>query len=548
MEARPVSKYASLMKAPVPQTEKLTADQVQNAAGGFVYALDPWKRLDRFLILGSDSNTYYQKAPKLTRENAACVTACWAEDPARTAARIREISVAGRAPKVSPQIFALAIGAAAHEEPARRAALAVMRDVCRTASHLFEFVDLVRLLGRGWGRSLKRAVGAWYTDKPAEALAFQAIKYRERNGYSHKRLLQLSHPKAQAEDKARIALYRWIVGKEDYDRGAIPPMVLVHQEAMKIEEWETVALCQLVEQHRLPWEALPTWANTKAEIWRTMVPHMGLTALIRNLGNISKSGAVVPLGETERAIVARLGDVTAMRKARVHPFSILQASAVYGSGSSVKGNGTWTVSQAIMSALDKAFYAAFANVEPTGKRFLFSLDVSGSMTSPMGGSVLSCRDAAAALALVTMATEPSTHVIGFTGPHNSRGGLTHVVNTSCAPLPIQAGMSLRDAIRVTSNLSFGTTDCSLPFLYALEHKIEADVFVVITDNETYAGREHPSEALRRYRKVTGIDAKLIVIGMTATGFTIADPNDAGMLDMVGFDSDGPAIIAEFARG
>ena len=36
--------------------------------------------------------------------------------------------------------------------------------------------------------------------------------------------------------------------------------------------------------------------------------------------------------------------------------------------------------------------------------------------------------------------------------------------------------------------------------------------------------------------------------MTSTGFSIADPNDAGMLDIVGFDSAGPALISGFIGG
>jgi len=36
--------------------------------------------------------------------------------------------------------------------------------------------------------------------------------------------------------------------------------------------------------------------------------------------------------------------------------------------------------------------------------------------------------------------------------------------------------------------------------------------------------------------------------MTSNGFTIADPSDAGMLDVVGFDAAAPALIADFARG
>jgi 60 kDa SS-A/Ro ribonucleoprotein len=71
--------------------------------------------------------------------------------------------------------------------------------------------------------------------------------------------------------------------------------------------------------------------------------------------------------------------------------------------------------------------------------------------------------------------------------------------------------------------------------------------VIYTDNETWAGNIHADEALRRYRQWSGIDAKVVVCGVTATGFTLADPNDAGMLDVVGFDSAAPNLIADFVR-
>ena len=75
----------------------------------------------------------------------------------------------------------------------------------------------------------------------------------------------------------------------------------------------------------------------------------------------------------------------------------------------------------MLDALDGAFYKAFANVEPTGKRHLIALDVSGSMGAQFGGTVLTCREATAALALVTMAVEPETHVVGFTSAgHHQR--------------------------------------------------------------------------------------------------------------------------------
>jgi 60 kDa SS-A/Ro ribonucleoprotein len=55
------------------------------------------------------------------------------------------------------------------------------------------------------------------------------------------------------------------------------------------------------------------------------------------------------------------------------------------------------------------------------------------------------------------------------------------------------------------------------------------------------------QALQQYRARTGIAAKLVVVGMVSNGFSIADPDDVGMLDVVGFDTATPAVIADFVR-
>ena len=47
----------------------------------------------------------------------------------------------------------------------------------------------------------------------------------------------------------------------------------------------------------------------------------------------------------------------------------------------------------------------------------------------------------------------------------------------------------------------GTTDCSLPMIWAQKTQTAADVFIVFTDNETFAGNTHPATALREYREV-----------------------------------------------
>ena len=101
-------------------------------------------------------------------------------------------------------------------------------------------------------------------------------------------------------------------------------------------------------------------------------------------------------------------------------------------------------------------------------------------------------------------------------------------------------------VKAVSDLPFGGTDCALPMLWAAENKVPVDIFCVYTDSETWAGDIHPVQALRAYRQKMGIGAKLVVIGMVSNGFSIADPDDGGMLDVVGFDTATPSVIADFA--
>ena len=108
-------------------------------------------------------------------------------------------------------------------------------------------------------------------------------------------------------------------------------------------------------------------------------------------------------------------------------------------------------------------------------------------------------------------------------------------------------MTIDDALKLVE-LPFSATDCSLPMVRALETKEQVDAFVIYTDNETFAGKIHPQAALEQYRAATGIDAKLIVVGMTSNCLTIADPKDLNTLNLAGFDTATPRLINDFIAG
>lgn len=545
-----MSKYTNMLfeqgtpqSQPVPSSIS-TAPQAPNNAGGVVFVLDKWKRLERFLILGSDGNTYYQKAEKLTKQNAACVTECWTEDAQETANVIRSISLEGRAPRNSPAIFALALGTIHKDESVRKFAFNSVNSVCRTSTHLFEFVNACKALGKGWGRGMKNAVANWYNSKTDDQLAYQFVKYRQREGYTHERLIRLSHPSHVYTTDARRAMYDWLRGRKE-DAHKLPAQVQSHILSMDCKEDEVSFILKAIQIDRLPWEALPTWANTKPEVWRAMLPTMPLNALIRNLGNMTRLGVFNDSDYADEYATGKLMNDGELKKARIHPFNVLNAAGTYESGKGFRGNHVWTPKKNILRGLEVAFKKSFKTVAPSNKRIMLALDISGSMDGSMlFNSNLSARVASAAMAKITLDTEPKENVtvVGFTslGSHNTFHG-------AISPLAIHQNMSLIDICRYTDGLPHAGTDCSLPMLYAMQGQMEIDAFIVYTDSETWAGRIQPVEALRRYRELSGIDAKLIVVGMTSNGFSIADPNDPGMLDVVGFDSSAPAVIADFIR-
>jgi len=526
--------YGKLFSTKItPQSEPLPGSaQVPNSAGGYAFAVDDWMRLDRFLMLGSEGGSYYATERTLTRENAQAVERCIAADGVRMIARIVEISDAGRAPKNDPAIFALAMAAKLGDLQTRRAALDALPKVCRIGTHLMHFAEYLQAFG-GWGRGTRTAVARWYNGRPADKLAYQVVKYQSRDRWSNRDLLRLAHPKAASPE--HDALYRWIV------RGELPtptvPLALgivdAFEQAKRAREVKQIV--ELIGAHDLPRECIPTEWLDEARVWEALLGRMPLHALIRNLATMTRVGLLVPMSEATRTVVARLRDGKKLADARVHPIALLAAQKTYAAGHGARGQHTWAPVGAIVDALDEAFYAAFKLVEPAGQRLLLALDVSSSMEGGQVAGVpgLTPRVASAALALVTAATEPQHAFVAFT--------------RSLSELTISPKWRLDRVVKAVSGLPFGGTDCAQPMLWASARKVAVDCFVIYTDSETWAGAIHPVQALRQYRQQTGIASKLIVVGMLSNGFSIADPSDAGMLDVVGFDTATPALIGDFAR-
>ena len=530
-----------------PQNEPIPGStQVPNSDVGYSWAVDDWTRLDRFLILGSEGGTYYLKERELTKQNAEAVARCIQADGERVVRRIVEISEAGRAPKNDPAVFALALCTALGDVATKRAAFEALPRVCRTGTHLFHFAQYVDGM-RGWGRGLRDAVGSWYA-MPAPKLSLQAVKYVQRDGWAHRDLLRLAHPKPPTEQHEVI--YNWIVkgwewvGEEPHPDAALQ-LIWAAERAKRVRTAREVMA--LIEEYNLPREAIPTeWLND-AGVWAALLAKMPIEAMVRNLAKMTVVGLVAPMSDATGTVVAQLGNAERLQKARLHPIKVLAALKTYAQGHGERGKLKWEPVAQVIDALNDAFYMTFGNVTPTNKRWLLALDVSGSMDGNIIAGIpgLDARVGSAAMALITAATEPQHTIVGFSAGPGGFGGQWGG-DSGLTLLKLSPRQRLDDVVKATQKIPMGGTDCALPMKWALKRKLAVDVFVVYTDSETWAGTPHPAQALRRYRDEMGIPAKMIVVGMTSNGFSIADPDDAGMLDVVGFDTAVPQLMSDFA--
>jgi len=506
-----------------PQTKPLPGtNQVQNNAGGFVHQIDKFAQLRRFLILGSVGGTYYVSEEQMTVENAKVVLDCLAENATKTFNLIEEVSGEGYAPKNDYAILALAIAYTVKTPYTDRRKLCFSK-IVRTGTHLFQFVDAVNEV-RGWGHSLRKTVQSWYTTQERDNLAYQLMKYRNREGWTHKDVLRMCHVR---NTEANNDLRRWVV------KGEVPtenvPRILEGFFKVQTEKDKKQAAA-VIREYRLPHEAVPTELQAHPEVLEALLAHMNIGATVRQLARLTKAGVLKMGSNATKLVVDRITNQEAIEKSRIHPANYMLALLTYN-----KGEGFTPVAK-ISEAIETGFYRAYKNVTPSGKNFLMGVDVSGSMGmgTVAGIKGILPREAAAVSTLMTIQSEENVQTMAF--------------SRTFMPLNFNKRTSLADINRKMSGLDFTTTDCSLPMVYATKNKLPIDAFVVMTDNETYAGQVHPTVALKNYEQAMGRPAKLIVQAFTATKFSIADPNNRNMLDVVGMDSSTPKVLSDFVAG
>nr|KAG5699012.1 hypothetical protein BaRGS_025406 [Batillaria attramentaria] len=524
--------------------------------GGAKFVVSDRQQLLRLLIIGSPTQVKTRSGEVDPFQNSdynsgAIHRMLQAGNGTEVVEIVRDVSVKGRSSKQDGIIYALARCCRCDDIPTKRAAYAAIKDICRTPTQLFLLVNNIERLDEkttGWGRGLRRAVCEWYNSNMnnPHRLAMQITKYNNRHGWCHRDIFRLAHIKP-ADDVIGFIVRYAVKGMQEAEKYYLEDgyqgqekLEKVHKYLKAVEEakqcMDRDRTLELIREFDLVREQLRTEMLNEPQIWSVMLPGMPLTALMRNINKMTNLNL---FEDPERLQLVRqkLLNREALKKARVHPFKLLLAHHVYKQGHGEKGALSWTPNRVILDTLEQAFYQSFGLVEPTNKRILIALDISGSMSSRFQDSPIECREAATLMAMVTVKSEPHCDIVGF--------------HTKLVPLNMfkNPAKKLEDLVYETHMLGFGATDCSKPMTWARHKQKEYDAFIIFTDSETNTHRTPPWLALQKYRDKMNIpNAKLIVVGLSACHFSIAKPDDINMLDVVGFDTDTPDIIREFLMG
>jgi 60 kDa SS-A/Ro ribonucleoprotein len=569
-------------------------NQTLNSCGKVVYKLDDLARLKRFMFLGSENSTLYINKNDLTKENLICLENLLVQERYDDILNVI-IEFKDRSFKKDYLLYVLARccsiklpqctsdwGTDNIPKDFKADCFKLTSDICGIPTHLFLFIELYEAINKklhgttGWNSYMKRMVSNWYNSKSVKDLMYHITKYQNRNNWTHRDVLRLTHIKnsdihynniykylAKGSDvlTKELTLFEkhfkphhtldmhylnmYNITKEeaikinnqiDIENSVAehPLVYLLAFEKLKTEESLDTVL-RLIKKYNFVREHIPTrWLN-EHNVWEALLPGMPMTATLRNLNKMTSLGLFDEQNKTNLQLVTEKLSKESILRSKVHPLQILIAIKMYSQGRGELGKMVWTPNQKIVGALNDAFYYAFDNVKSTGKRYLLALDVSGSMSGATvcGINCLSAAEVSCAMAMVYDRVEQNVEMMAF--------------SNTFVPVSVSASRRLDDNLNSMRNITFGATDCSLPMTWATERKKEYDCIIIFTDSETNFNKIQPSVALKRYRDTLNINTKLVVCGLSSNGFTLADPEDRDMLDICGFDTSTHDIINEFVN-
>lgn len=486
-----------------------------NDAGGRAFTRSPHDALVQYAVTGTFNGTYYVDASEhLDRLLALCANV-EPEFIVKTAVYARQRGFMKDMPA------ALLVYLIAHGEVER--VTPVFHDIIDTPRMLRTFVQMVRsgVFGRkSFGSATRRLIRQWLAVRTPEQLFFASVG----NAPSLEDIVKMVHP--LPVDDAQQSIYRYILGK-DVDREALPAVVRDF-EAYKAEPADSPPA--------VPFEMLTGLPLTDGA-WKTIAQNASWQQTRMNL-NTFKRHNVFADSALVRLLADRLVDTAAARRQRAMPFQLFSAWL----------NNAGQIPDALTAALEQAAEAAVDNVPAFDGKVIVCVDTSGSMQWPITGqrgtasSRMRCVDVAGLVAASVYRKNPATKVVAFDQTYMD------------VPETELKHKSMMDVARYLATFGGGGTDCSIPLRTFNAMKVEADLVIYVSDNESWVD----SMGAARSGRSTGMlaeweqfraripHARLVCIDLTPN-LTVQAPNRADILNVGGFSDTVFSVIDLFVR-
>ena len=488
---------------------QVPAAPVHNQAGGAAYALSPKHQLAQLAATGCLNGTFYAQAQD---QLDAVQALAFEADPvfvAKTALYARRTGYM-------------------KDMPALLAATLAVRDVSLLAEvfgrvidngkMLRNFVQMLRsgAVGRkSLGTRPKKLVQQWLLD----ATEAQLLNASVGNTPSLADVVKMVHPKPA--EAWRAAWFAWLIGRP-YAFDALPPLTQAF-ERFKQDRTQPVP--------DVPFQML-TALELDATAWAQIAQRGSWQMVRQNLNTFARHGVFAQPGMAE-AVAAKLRDPQAVAKARVLPYQLMAAYTACGA----------EVPHAVKEALQDAMELALANVPQFEGRVVVCPDVSGSMSSPVTGyrgsatSAVRCIDVAALVAAAVLRRNADARVLPF--------------ETKVVPMSLNPRDSVMTNAGKLAAVGGGGTSCSAPLALLNLEKAQAELVVLVSDNESWADRARGqgSATMQEWAvfKRRNPAARLVCIDIQP-GATTQAPEQPDVLNIGGFSDEVFKLLAVYAAG
>ncbi|KAJ8927403.1 hypothetical protein NQ314_020183 [Rhamnusium bicolor] len=460
-------------------------------------------------------------------------------------------------------ILACALNSEAITDKIKPEITATVLKICKSDEEFFDFIKYITTLRQKkckFSTSVGKTVRQFYNRKTALDLVHSYAKYKGYHSWTHKDLIKLGHVNTKATLKGVVVSY--ILKKEiiEYEPATEAQQLL---DTLKKAE-----LLRRTSDHILAVSIIPDMKATinqvepclrkSAEVWNAVLPNMSLSEVLRSLPKLYKLGFLKRDTPTQILINGFLTNAEKnkgkrnssdrsmysyekLRKRKLDPKFVehLEKDMKLTDEEIRKKYPAEAKCPIIINNLQKCMTVACSNVQPLGKRYMVTIDVTDKRDiGCLHNKNITGLEAAVAFTMALLKVEKNVTVAVYKDRDIVVGQFYEHVQK----------LRQHNSLFLTPSASIvwaSTQKKHIDIFYNFIHHKEYHVTIPINHRDKII---KPAVALERYRKKLNLpNTKLISFCMSSPHLTFANGSQ-NLLDVAGLDTGVPKAVEAFCRG